>query len=114
MTYYNALALKRLNQAEEAEKVLRSLQSYAQEMTHGQVNVDYFATSLPAMLLFEDDLLKRNRITATCLQAQASLGLADSAKAQQLIARLVELDPNHPLAADLLAELKLNSVAKPT
>jgi tetratricopeptide (TPR) repeat protein len=114
MTYYTALALKRLNRAEEAEKVLRSLESYAQGLLQHEVEVDYFATSLPAMLLFEDDLLKRNRITATFLQAQASLGLGDRTKAQQLITQLLELDPNHPLAADLLAELKLNSVAKLT
>jgi len=108
------LALKRLNRTEEAEKVLRSLESYAQGLLQHEVEVDYFATSLPAMLLFEDDLLKRNRITATFLQAQASLGLGDRTKAQQLITQLLELDPNHPLAADLLAELKLNSVAKLT
>lgn len=114
MTYYNALALKRLDQAEEAEKLLRSLQSYAQELTQQKVKVDYFATSLPAMLLFEDDLLKRNRITATCLEAQASLGLGNRTRAHQLITQLVELDPNHPLARDLLAEVKLNSLARPT
>jgi len=114
MTYYTALALKRLNRAEEAEKVRRSLESHAQGLLQHEVEVDYFATSLPAMLLFEDDLLKRNRITATFLQAQASLGLGDRTKAQQLITQLLELDPNHPLAADLLAELKLNSVAKLT
>jgi hypothetical protein len=108
------LALRRLDQAEEAEKVLRSLLAYAQGLMQQEVEVDYFATSLPTMLLFENDLRKRNRITATCLQAQASLGLADTAKAQELIAELVELDPNHPLAVELLAELKLNSVSKPT
>ena len=114
MTYYNALALKRLDRAEEAEHALRSLLDYAQGLMQQEVELDYFATSLPAMLLFEDDLLKRNRITATFLQAQASLGLADGTKAHELITQVLELDPSHPLAADLLAERQLNSVAKLT
>jgi hypothetical protein len=88
--------------------------AYAQELMQRKAEVDYFATSLPAMLLFEDDLPKRNMAMAMFLQAQASLGLGDRTKAQQLITQLAELDPNHPLDADLLAELKLNSVAETT
>jgi tetratricopeptide (TPR) repeat protein len=114
MTYYSALALIRLNRAEEAERVLHSLLAYAQGLMQQKAEVDYFATSLPAMLLFEDDLPKRNMAMAMFLQAQANLGLGDRTKAQQLITQLAELDPNHPLVADLLAELNLISVAKTT
>jgi tetratricopeptide (TPR) repeat protein len=114
MTYYSALALVRLHRAEEAERVLHSLLVYAQELMQRKAEVDYFATSLPAMLLFEEDLPKRNMAMSMFLQAQASLGLGDRTKAQQLITQLAELDPNHALVADLLAELNLNSVAKTT
>jgi hypothetical protein len=46
--------------------------------------VDYFATSLPTMLLFEDDLQRRQEVTAKFLQAQALHGLGRSEEAAKL------------------------------
>jgi tetratricopeptide (TPR) repeat protein len=114
MTYYNALALSRLNRTKEAEDLLRSLLAYAEALIQQPAKIDYFATSLPAMLLFEDDLQKRNRITATFLQAQAWLGLGDTGRAQRLINEVLDLDRSHPLAADLLQELEMHPVAVST
>jgi len=103
MTFYRALALKRLRSSTEAEKLLRDLLAHAENLMRQKAHVDYFATSLPAMLLFEDDLQKRNTVTALFLEAQAWLGLGDAAKAQELLARVRSLDPSHSMAADLLA-----------
>jgi len=106
MTYYSALALKRLRRSRKAEKLLRDLLAYAENLMQQKAQVDYFATSLPAMLLFEDDLQRRNAVTALFLEAQAWLGLGDAAKAQELLARVRSLDPSHSMAADLLAQPK--------
>jgi len=105
MTYYNALALAKLNQNTAAKKLLRDLLSYGRQLMHASAKVDYFATSLPAMLLFNDDLQKRNTITARFLQAQALLGLGRVAPAQNLLRQVLRADRNHALAADLLATL---------
>jgi tetratricopeptide (TPR) repeat protein len=105
MTYYNALALKRLGKTAEAETLLRELLRYANAFAEQPAKIDYFATSLPAMLLFEDDLQKRNTITATFLQAQARLGLGETAKAQELLGAVLLFDRNHALAVDLLSEV---------
>jgi len=104
MTCYSALALKRLGRSREAEKLLRDLLAYAENLMQQKAQVDYFATSLPAMLLFEDDLQGRNTVTALFLEAQAWLGLGDAAKAQELLARVRSLDPSHSMAVDLLAQ----------
>ena len=104
MTCYSALALKRLGRSREAEKLLRDLLAYAENLMQQKAQVDYFATSLPAMLLFEDDLERRNTVTALFLEAQAWLGLGDAAKAEELLARVRSLDPSHSMAADLLAQ----------
>jgi tetratricopeptide (TPR) repeat protein len=106
MTYYNALALKRLGKKAEADGLLRDLLRYADDLLLQVVKIDYFATSLPAMLLFEDDLQKRNTVTATFLQAQAQLGLGETAQARELLTKVLVLDRNHPLAADLLTEVE--------
>ena len=112
-TCYSALALKRLGKSRQAEKLLRDLLAYAQNLMQQKVQVDYFATSLPAMLLFKDDLQRRNTVTALFLQAQAWLGLGEAAKAQELLARVRSLDPSHSTAADMLTEPGASSVAIP-
>jgi tetratricopeptide (TPR) repeat protein len=106
MSYYNALALKQLGRAREAEELLRSLLAYAEALAGQVARIDYFATSLPTMLLFEDDLQKRNTVTATFLRAQAWLGLGDSAQARELLHEVMVLDRNHSRAADMLAGLE--------
>lgn len=111
MTYYNALALKRLNHTKEAGDLLRSLLAYAETLAQQPAKIDYFATSLPAMLLFEDDLQKWHQITATFLQAQAWLGLGHTAQARRLIREVLQLDGGYALAVDLLEEAETHPVA---
>ena len=104
VTYYSGLALKRLGRATEAHQLLHDLLQYGDDLAKWTAKIDYFATSLPAMLLFEDDLEKRNLVTAMFLQAQACLGLGETARARALLTQVLILDPNHALAADLLTE----------
>jgi len=68
--------------------------------------IDYFATSLPAMLLFENDLAKQNQIEAKFLRAQALLGLDREQEAQDLLNEVLRLDRNHSGAADLIEQLQ--------
>jgi tetratricopeptide (TPR) repeat protein len=102
MTYYSALALERLGRPAAARRMLRALLAYARELARTPAKIDYFATSLPTMLVFDEDLTERQRITATFLQAQAQAGLGQVTAAKKLLAAVLRLDPNHALAADLL------------
>ena len=105
MTYYNALALQALGMRSEARKLLRELLAYAGKLLRTQATLDYFATSLPAMLLFEDDLQIRQTVTARFLQAQATLALGQVSRARIHLEAVLALDGNHSRAADLLVEL---------
>jgi tetratricopeptide (TPR) repeat protein len=107
MTYYNALALKRLGKTDEANGFFRDLLLYARNLREQPVQLDYFATSLPHLLLFNDDLQKRNAVTATFLEAQAQLGLGESVEARALLDQVLALDRNHDRAADLIAEIEM-------
>jgi len=104
MTYYSGLALKRLGRNRESSKLFRDLLGYAERLRRVKPVIDYFATSLPAMLLFRDDLALRNRISSLFLEAQARLGLGQRAHARRLLQQVMSLDRNHALAADLLME----------
>ena len=105
MTYYSALAWERLGQKAIAKELLHELLAFAQMLQKTEAKIDYFATSLPTMLLFDDDLQLRQETTALFLQAQACLGLSRRAKAKSLLATVLQRDPNHALAADLLLEI---------
>ena len=84
---------------------MRELLAYACKIHKTEAKIDFFATSLPAMLLFDDDLQFRQETTALFLQAQAQLGLDRKAAAKKLLQQVLRRDPNHALAADLNCEI---------
>jgi tetratricopeptide (TPR) repeat protein len=106
MTYYSAGALKLLGRPAEARQLLRALLRYAKHLSSREARIDYFATSLPAMLLFSDDLAKRNSIAALFLEAQAAIALGYSRRGHRLLNRVLQLDLSHAKASELLAELR--------
>ena len=102
MTLFSALSLKKLEQEKEAEKLLSELLHFAQKLERSKAEIDYFATSLPTMLLFNDDIDKRQKTKAFFLQAQAWFGLGKRNKAEKFVKKVLENDPNHQSALKLL------------
>ncbi|NOS68579.1 MAG: DUF5107 domain-containing protein [Verrucomicrobia bacterium] len=102
MTYYSALSWEKLGKRTKAKQLFRNLLTYAQKLQQTPAKIDYFATSLPTMLLFDDDLQFRQETTALFLQAQAEAGLGNKAKAGSLMQAVLRRDPNHALAADFM------------
>jgi tetratricopeptide (TPR) repeat protein len=110
MTYYSALALARLERNDECRQLLRALLRYARNLRHVEARIDYFATSLPAMLLFEEDLQKRGTITGLFLEAQAAIGLGHHRRGRRVLGDILRLDPSHSFASDLLSEVQTEAV----
>ena len=106
MTYYSALSLKKLGRVEQSRALLRDLKSYALRLRRQTPRVDYFATSLPAMLLLHEDLARKNQVTSQFLEAQACLGLGRKTQAQRLLKKVLAMDRNHTLASDLWMEVQ--------
>ena len=104
MTYWSAMALRRLGRKKEATSLFVSILDYATELKRKTPKIDYFATSLPTMLLFEEELQKRQHITATFLQAQALTGLGLDTEAQAALDEVQRLDRSHAGARDLLVD----------
>ncbi|HMD60084.1 MAG TPA: DUF5107 domain-containing protein, partial [Opitutaceae bacterium] len=100
MTYYSALSLRSLGRRAEANRLLRDLLAYSKRPARKPAAIDYFATSLPTMLLFEDDLRERQKTAALFLAAQAQLGLGRRAAGLRLLREVLRRDPSHAFAAD--------------
>jgi tetratricopeptide (TPR) repeat protein len=106
MTYFTARAMERLGQKPKASKLFRELSKYAKDLEKQKAKIDYFATSLPTMLLFEDDLQKRQTTDARFMQALAEYGLGKRANALKLVKDVLKRDPAHGAAADFKFELE--------
>lgn len=102
MTYWSATALHRLGRGDEARSLFQKIYDYALTLEQQTPKIDYFATSLPAMLLFDEDLKGRQTITARFLQAQAQFGLGERQKGLELLRQVQELDHSHTGAIDML------------
>ncbi|WP_255551351.1 DUF5107 domain-containing protein [Granulicella sp. dw_53] len=102
MTYWSAQALSSLGRVDKARNLFQEIYDYSLELEQETPKIDYFATSLPALLLFDEDLGLRQEISAKFLRAQALLGLGRSEQAAALLHEVLRLDQNHTGAADLL------------
>jgi hypothetical protein len=87
--------------------LLRDLLKYARKLLRTEAKLDYFATALSNMFLFEDDLQERQRIKATFLMAQAHLGLGQAAQARKLLKSVLARAPSHDRAARLEQEMTM-------
>ncbi len=95
MTYYRALSLRELGMDEKARMLLEDLKNFACNQLKEKVTIDYFATSLPLLLVFEEDLQKRNKWEATYLLALAEKGLGNDKKARNLARKVLNLNAMH-------------------
>lgn len=104
ITYYSALSLVELGQGEEAKALLEDMKSYARVNLESDPVIDYFATSLPHILVFDEDLAKRHQSDAKYLLALAELGLGDKDRSDQLAREVLDLNAMHIGAKDLIQQ----------
>ena len=63
--------------------------------------MDYFAVSLPDLLIWEDSLNLRNQIHCKYLLALGHYGLGNHQKSQRYLCEVIALDINHQGAQSL-------------
>ena len=107
MSYWTARAWQRLGENENADSLFRTIYDYSRQLEASEPVIPYFATSLPAMLLFEEDIDACNKLDAKYLRAQALVGMDRTKEAQQLLEEVLQVDHNHAGAADLLEEINM-------
>lgn len=93
--FYQGLALRKLGQAKEAAAAFDKLIEYGREHRSDEVRIDYFAVSLPDLLIWEEDLQKRNYIHCTYLMGLGYLGQNDWAAADAALKEVLRMDRAH-------------------
>ncbi|MBE7177333.1 MAG: DUF5107 domain-containing protein [Mucilaginibacter polytrichastri] len=94
--FYQGLALKKQGEKGRAEAIFRNLLAYGRAHIADRIKMDYFAVSLPNMLIFDDDLDLRNRIHCLYMQGLGHLGLDEQEQALHCFDEAAALDVHHP------------------
>ncbi len=95
MIFYQGLALLKLGRVQEAQSRFNKLIDYGEKHIYDHVKIGYFAVSLPDLMIFDEDLDKKNRVHCLFMMALGYLGKQNTAKAQDYFAQAEALDKNH-------------------
>ncbi len=93
--FYQGLALLKLGNGDAARSMFNKLISYGEKHLFDEVKIDYFAVSLPDMLVWEEDLEVRNKIHCYYLMGLGHLGHKDVKKATGFLGKAYTLNNNH-------------------
>ena len=94
--FYQGLALLELSRKAEADSRFHKLIDYGEAHLEDHVTIDYFAVSLPDLLIFDEDLDKRNRVHCLFMRGLGLFGKGETEEADRCFEEALELDKNHP------------------
>lgn len=93
--YYQGLALLKLGRDEEAKGRFNKLIDFGEKHLNETIKLDYFAVSLPDLLIWEDDLTYRNKIHCHYMMGLGCLGLNEKERAKEHLQQAAQMDINH-------------------
>ena len=93
--FYQGLALEKLGKSANAESIFQNLVNYGERNQNNEIRIDYFAVSLPDLLIFDDDLQKRNFIHCRYISGLGYLGLKKYDVAEQILKEVIREDAMH-------------------
>lgn len=93
--FYAGLCLQKLGRKDEACSRFYKLVNYGKNHLFDKVRMDYFAVSLPDLLIWEDSLDVRNVVHCKYMMALGYYGLGEIDKFCVLLAEIQKMDINH-------------------
>jgi len=93
--FYQGLALQKLGREDEAKKRFNNLLNYGKTHMNDNVKLDYFAISLPDLLIWEEDLNDLNKIHCNYLIGLGQLGSGNQNEAKASFAKITEANLFH-------------------
>lgn len=93
--FYQGMSLLKLGDTSEAISRFQRLIDYGKLHMDEQIKMDYFAVSLPDMLIWEDDLTFRNKIHCHYLIGLGELGKGKIEIAKKHLTEAQNMDVNH-------------------
>ena len=108
--FYAALCYRKLGQEDKARGLFNKLINYGKQHIYEKVVMDYFAVSLPDLLIWEDSLDTKNLIHCKYMLALGYYGMGDKEKALRYLKEVEALDNNHQGIQQLRTFIQLHSL----
>ncbi len=105
LSYYRGLSLRELGKEDEAAELFQGLLDYGKRGLEQIAKIDYFATSLPNLLVFDENLQARSDSENNLLVAMAYHGLGDQPNAEVYLEKTFEFTNTNRHAVDLQRSL---------
>ena len=86
------------------ELLSRALIYFGEQHLRDEVKIDYFAVSLPDLMIYEEDFTLKNRAHCSYVMGLGSLGLGKKAEAAAFFEETLKTDPFHLNCRILLRE----------
>jgi tetratricopeptide (TPR) repeat protein len=93
--FYAALCYRKLGQEDKARSLFNKLINYGKQHIFEKQIMDYFAVSLPDLLIWEDSLDQKNTIHCKYMLALGYYGMGDKEKSLKYLTEVEALDNNH-------------------
>ncbi|WP_421897660.1 DUF5107 domain-containing protein [Marinoscillum sp.] len=95
MLFYKGLAFAKLGDMYRSSETFNMLIDYGQKHMYEDVEIDYFAVSLPNLMIWDDDLKKRNQINCHYLIGLGQLGKGSAKEATSNFEHVLKMDSYH-------------------
>lgn len=105
MSYYKGLSLQELGKKKQAETLFLSLLEFGKTGLTKAAKIDYFATSLPNLLVFDEDLQQKRDAEQHLLIAMAYQGLGQEEKSLRHLEEVWQFTNSNQDAVNLSNEL---------
>ncbi|MEJ7830071.1 MAG: tetratricopeptide repeat protein, partial [Segetibacter sp.] len=93
--FYQGLAWLKLGDENKAKKIFEKLISFAAQHLNDKIEIDYFAVSLPDLLVFDQDLSLKNKVHCDYLTGLGLLGLYKTKDAKKYFKNVLAENINH-------------------
>ena len=93
--FYAALCYRALGHENTARGLFHKLISYGENHIFDHITMDYFAVSLPDLLVWDGDLDEANQIHCNYMLALGHYGLGDKLKSQKFLSAVLDCNINH-------------------
>jgi tetratricopeptide (TPR) repeat protein len=93
--FYAGLCYSALGRKDKARSLVNKLINYGKQHVFDHVTMDYFAVSLPDLLIWEDSLDTKNLIHCKYMLALGYYGMGDSERAERFLREVEALDISH-------------------
>ena len=93
--FYQGLSWLKLGDPKKANEIFENLIGFAAQHINDKIEIDYFAVSLPDLLVFDQDLTLKNNVHCHYLTGLGLLGLHKTEEAKKYFNKVLKENINH-------------------